>query len=67
MAKPTKAQVDVLVRVHAWLNALTVSGPGVPDTPAAREARRLRTDLEEAFGRDTFEEPPPSPIVPARG
>ena len=57
----TTDQIDAIKAVHAYLDQQAVAGPGQPDTPALREARMLRTRLEQAFA-EAFP-PPPSPIV----
>ena len=44
--QPTAAQAEALRRLHAYLDAAAVAGPGMPDTPALREARELRTEIE---------------------
>lgn len=62
MAKLTAKQQAAVTAAHDLIDTLTVVPPGTPDTPAAREARRLRTDLEECFP-EAF--PKPSPIVTA--
>lgn len=58
----TTRQAEALRALHAYLDRQAVSGPGQPDTPALKEARDLRTALEQAFP-DAF--PPPTPIVTA--
>lgn len=48
-ARLIDVQTETLVLVHAYLDAQSVKPPGAPDTPALKEARTLRTRLEEAF------------------
>jgi hypothetical protein len=50
----TPAQKDALAALHAYLDAQAVKAPGAPDTPALREARQLRTVLEQAWGPDLW-------------
>lgn len=61
----TPEQIEAVTAVHAYLDRAAVSGPGQPDTSALREARELRTLLEQAFAEAW--PPPPSPIVQASG
>jgi len=42
-------QRNTLQALHTHLDLQAVSGPGAPDTPFHREARELRTMLENAF------------------
>ena len=57
----TTDQIDALKALHAYLDRQAVAGPGQPDTPALREARLLRTRLEEAFRDEVW--PPAEPAA----
>lgn len=65
MAKLTKAQIEAVRNAHKALDERALIPPGSPDTPAAREARQRRTDLEENFP-EAFAEDKPTPIVVAK-
>lgn len=54
----TPEQRDTLAAVHAYLDRQAVKAPGAPDTPALREAREMRTRLEEAFPDALTKAPP---------
>jgi len=58
----TEAQATALRDLHRYLDLQSVSGPGQPDTPALREARTLRTAIEQAWP-DLWA--PATPIVTA--
>lgn len=60
MAALTAAQRDALRAAHALIDGLSAAAPGTPDTAERREARRRRTELEEAFGPDVFADPLPA-------
>ena len=62
MAKLNEKQREAVKKAHRKLDALAVLPPGVPDTAEAREARQLRTELEEAFA-DALEEPKETPPI----
>lgn len=65
MAKLTKAQIEAVRNAHKALDERALIPPGTPDTPAAREARQRRTDLEEAFPEAWPTPTPPIEIAKA--